>query len=125
MSSWCIPLVPFTYRSALVRLSYRTEKVKLRPGTPGGPLDSTSVQRHGKELELTWVIPVSDASMCTDDVIDSIPVELTQRMRHGQVHENLLLLPGRHHLAIRSIPLTFILVLRGAVLQPKETRDRS
>lgn len=32
---------------------YQAEKVKLVPGTPGGPLDSTSVQKHGNELSLT------------------------------------------------------------------------
>jgi len=40
-------------------LSYREEKVKLLPGTPGGPLDSTNVRMDGEKLSLTYGHPFS------------------------------------------------------------------
>lgn len=35
-------------------LSYREEKVKLLPGTPGGPLDSTNARMDNEKLSLTY-----------------------------------------------------------------------
>ena len=45
---------PFTPRLPPTPLSYRADKVKLVPGTPGGPLDATSVHKDGKKLSLTY-----------------------------------------------------------------------
>lgn len=52
LAPWCIPLLPLTYPPTPLR--YQTEKVKLRPGTPGGPLDSTSVRKDKGKLSLTY-----------------------------------------------------------------------
>ena len=54
MSSQCIAPSSLTH-TAHSNTSYRTDKVKLLPGTPGGALDSTSVRKRRGKLSLEYV----------------------------------------------------------------------
>ena len=50
-------LSSFAQNSPHAPASYQADKLQLVPGTPGGPLDPTSVREGGEKTSLTYEYP--------------------------------------------------------------------